>query len=103
MNTEIERGQERLIHTYQVHSQEPYAVFLSKPMGLFPKQLNWKHHGKDECLPSQRHYDKKRKKNKMIQDKRKKKHLLHQQSIQQSTYCIHSYVTLKFTHENCAD
>lgn len=72
MNTEIERGQERLIHTYQVHSQEPYAVFLSKPMGLFPKQLNWKHHGKDECLPSQRHYDKKRKKNKMIQDKRKK-------------------------------
>lgn len=49
-------------------------------MGLFPKQLNWKHHGKDECLPSQRHYDKKGK-NKMIQDKRKK-HLLHQQSIQ---------------------
>jgi len=52
---------ERPIHTYQAHSQEPYAVFLSKPMGLFPKQLNWKHHGKDECLPSQRHYDKKKK------------------------------------------
>lgn len=70
-------------------------------MGLFPKQLNWKHHGKDECLPSQRHYDKKGGK-KMIQDKRKK-HLLHQQSIQHNTYCILAYVTAIFTHTDCAN
>jgi len=90
---------ERPIHTYQAHSQEPYAVFLSKPMGLFPKQLNWKHHGKDECLPSQRHYDKKkkRKKNKMTQDKRKK-HLLHQQSIQQSNNIFSHTLPLRCTH-----
>lgn len=43
----------------------------------------------------------KKEKNKMIQDKRKK-HLLHQQSIQHNnTYCILSYVTLIFTHRLC--
>lgn len=44
----------------------------------------------------------KKEEKKMIQDKRKK-HLLHQQSIQHNTYCILAYVTAIFTHTDCTN